>query len=232
MKSVAETQGRLAGEDQRSMQKTETARGPVGWWKRSAGCRLCRNLTAASFVAILLIEMVILIPSYRNYEEDLLRRQVNVAAQALTTLLTQAEPEALSPTSLQRLMAQSSLEGVVIEGHGKQLLAGAAISNPGPAGGGLRELARTDSGHLAVAWPSGALAQGYRVQGLVNVNKIPAELVAFVFRILGLSLLIAEGVEIEAQATWLTGAGCDELQGFLFGKPAAAHDRERLVRDF
>jgi EAL domain-containing protein (putative c-di-GMP-specific phosphodiesterase class I) len=27
-------------------------------------------------------------------------------------------------------------------------------------------------------------------------------------------------VEIEAQATWLIGAGCDELQGFLFGKPA------------
>ena len=200
MKSVAETQGRLAGEDQRSMQKNETARGPVGWWKRFAGCRLCRNLTAASFVAILLIEMVILVPSYRNYEEDLLRQQVDVAAQALTTLLTQAEPEALSPTSLQRLMAQSSLQGVVIEGHGKQLVAGAAINSPGPAGGGLRNLARTDSGHLAVVWPSGTLAQGYRVQGLVNVSQIPGELLAFVFRILGLSLLIAVFVTLVTMA--------------------------------
>jgi|AntRauTorcE11898_2_1112593.scaffolds.fasta_scaffold00841_5 diguanylate cyclase (GGDEF)-like protein len=200
MKSVVETQGRLADENQRARQKTGTAHGLVGWWKRFAGCRLCRNLTAASFVAILLIEMVILIPSYRNYEEDLLRRQVNVAAQALTTLLTQVEPESLSATSLQRLMAQSSLEGVVIDGHGKQLVAGAAISNPGPAGGGLRNLARTDSGHLAVAWPSGTLVQGYRVQGLVNVSQIPGELVAFVFRILGLSLLIAVFVTLVTMA--------------------------------
>jgi len=197
MKTVVETQDALASQAQWG---AGTESGLIGWWKRFAGCRLCRNLTAASFVAILLIEMVILIPSYRNYEEDLLRQQVDLAAQALTTLLTQAEPEALSPTSLQRLMAQSSLEGVVIEGHGKQLVAGTAISNPGPAGGGLRNLARTESGHLAVVWPSGTLAQGYRVQGLVNMSQIPGELVAFVFRILGLSLLIAVFVTLVTMA--------------------------------
>ena len=41
------------------------------WARQLAGCRLCRNLTVAAFVAILAIEVAILIPSYRNYEEDL-----------------------------------------------------------------------------------------------------------------------------------------------------------------
>jgi EAL domain-containing protein (putative c-di-GMP-specific phosphodiesterase class I) len=40
-------------------------------------------------------------------------------------------------------------------------------------------------------------------------------------RHLGL-VTVAEGVESEAQATFLRDRGCDVMQGFLFGRPEPA----------
>jgi EAL domain-containing protein (putative c-di-GMP-specific phosphodiesterase class I) len=47
-------------------------------------------------------------------------------------------------------------------------------------------------------------------------------------RALGLSVLV-EGVETEHQRVLLRLAGCDEMQGFLFAKPAPAKAIDRLL---
>jgi EAL domain-containing protein (putative c-di-GMP-specific phosphodiesterase class I) len=42
--------------------------------------------------------------------------------------------------------------------------------------------------------------------------------------------IVAEGVETEAQAQLLRLLRCDEAQGFLFSRPLAADDLEKLLK--
>jgi diguanylate cyclase (GGDEF)-like protein/PAS domain S-box-containing protein len=43
--------------------------------------------------------------------------------------------------------------------------------------------------------------------------------------------VIAEGVETQAQLDFLRGRGCDEVQGYLFTRPAPGRDFEQFVKD-
>ena len=43
--------------------------------------------------------------------------------------------------------------------------------------------------------------------------------------------VVAEGVETEAQFTLLRASGCDEVQGYLMGRPLSVHDLYNLFKD-
>ena len=42
--------------------------------------------------------------------------------------------------------------------------------------------------------------------------------------------VVAEGVETEAQADFLRGYGCDQMQGFLLSRPQPAERMEQWLR--
>jgi len=68
------------------------------------------------------------------------------------------------------------------------------------------------------------LGLGQSANGGVIIQAIVA-----LGRALGLSVLV-EGVETEQQRVLLRLAGCDEMQGFLFARPAPAQAIDRLLR--
>ncbi|WP_417530739.1 putative bifunctional diguanylate cyclase/phosphodiesterase [Marinobacter lipolyticus] len=169
------------------------------WGHQLIACRLCRNLTMAAFVAILVIESVILIPSYRNYEENLLRQHATLASQALTTFLA-TKPGPVTTDSLNRLLESSRITGIELMVGERWLTAGEPVVDPGDAAGRLRDMTRTESNRLDLAWGSGQWLGDYPVRARLDVTGVPEELTSFVLRILGLSLLIAVFVTVVTMA--------------------------------
>ncbi|EMP54735.1 diguanylate cyclase domain-containing protein, partial [Marinobacter santoriniensis NKSG1] len=168
-----------------------TRRSPRAWAIQLAGCRLCRNLTFAAFAAILVIEVAILIPSYRNYEEGLLQSRVDIVSQAIVTLIKAAQGQDVPESALESLLTSSPLTGVSLRRNGTEYRVGEAIDTSYPADGLLRAAPRTSKGTIDLAWRSDVRFSGYEVLARIDVSNVPSKLVAFVFRILGLSLLIA-----------------------------------------
>ena len=67
-------------------------------------------------------------------------------------------------------------------------------------------------------------------EGSTSAHREIVKLIINLSHVLGITV-VAEGVETAAQQSYLTLAGCDELQGYLLDKPMPASDYElRLLQ--
>ena len=165
------------------------------WVQLMATCRICRSLTITAFLSILLIETIILIPSYRNYEEDLLRSRESIARQSIDTLLSTSSG-AIQLTQLQTLLNTANLLGLRIHDGQQWMNVGDPVLSPQDATGRLRDITHESPDAIDIVWKHGLLNPSYPVEAKLNLRGIPEQLTQFVIRILGLSLLIATGVTI------------------------------------
>ncbi|WP_409523198.1 putative bifunctional diguanylate cyclase/phosphodiesterase [Nitrincola sp. MINF-07-Sa-05] len=156
------------------------------------GCRLCWRVTAAVFMSILFIEAAILIPSYVNYERDRLLaiaesgRQVIKATLGVPNLPVEQKfsqldsmPDTLLITGVRIYAADGSL----------QFKSGEALTTQPSAEQRHRRI--EDGTRLEVRLTPSDLGSHYTAEIRLDTSQVSAELVAFVWRILGLVLLIA-----------------------------------------
>lgn len=145
-------------------------------------CRICRRVTAVTFLAILTVEAVILVPSARNYERDRLAELDRVGATAARGMvMAEAAPQAL-----EGWLAVTPLVGLRAESpDGRVTQAGEAISGVRPRG--LLSARIEDGRRYETIWT----VDGWRIAGRLDAASVGAALTAFLVRIGGLILVIA-----------------------------------------
>ena len=169
-------------------------------------CRLCWRVALVVLASIVLIEAIILIPSYRNYERDLLRRLEREGLATVKTLFL-AHPNA-TEVDLRRMtgdiVRESTVQGLAIHGKDGALVTAVGIlpSLPDNLHGksGFDGRWTDDGTGYLVRWSEQALGAPFVVTARLDSAWIGGELQAFVIRIIGLVLLISTFVTMATMA--------------------------------
>ncbi len=165
-------------------------------------CRLCRNVAFLVLASILIIEGAILVPSYHNYERDLLLRLDHVGRAIVSASLRgqghHDKREALLSARLM-LAAPQIVGGAIYDD------AGVAIGDFGEApnlapNSGMARLRSENGNRYAVVYTGKTLNLPFDVVANLNSDWIAAELAAFLRRIVGLVLLITSFVTLATMA--------------------------------
>lgn len=181
-------------------------------------CRLCWRITAMVFLAIMVIEAAILVPSYRNYERDRLASSFDAAAAAVEAgyvIAGRPDPgSAEMHAAATALIGTAGLRGLAVaDPHGELVLAVGQLSGT-PAvrvleqGDEIRQIGRSS----AAAIRASSALPGYLLALDVDTSFLPADLRRFLVRIGGLIALISLVVTVATMFV-LRGVVLERLVG-------------------
>ncbi|MFQ5959385.1 MAG: PAS domain-containing sensor histidine kinase [Alphaproteobacteria bacterium] len=161
------------------------------------GCRLCWRIALGVVLSILIVEAVILIPSYKNYERDLLLRLEETGRAAVSAgFHARTEAQQWEPFVADELIARApSLRGSALYGPDGRLIA--TIGEPPeltPAEAqetGVTRAGRANGERYEVLWTGEQTGLPFTVVGRLDSSWVKPDLIAFVWRIVGLLLLIS-----------------------------------------
>ena len=169
-------------------------RSPVG---ASLRCRLCWRISITVFLSILIIEAALLIPSYRNYERDLLLRLEDTGRIALITGLRANAHRSTRDLLIygNLLVGPTWLRGATLYGMDGNIIGSfGEVPELTPAAAretGVGKLRLADGERYEALWPPAETGLPFTVVGRLDSGWVSGELVAFVWRILGLVLVIS-----------------------------------------
>jgi signal transduction histidine kinase len=165
------------------------------------GCRMCWRVTATTFLAILVVEGIILIPSYWNYERDRLLA-LGAVGQTVATGLLLAAPREGGATELQQTaqswLGRTDVVGVRLLGpDGTDVHVGERVLLPEAT---VPRHRISDGSRYEAGWRLTGDGGQWQVLVRMQADQVGADLRAFVIRILGLVLLIACAVTVATMA--------------------------------
>jgi len=170
-------------------------------------CRLCWRITLAIFVAILAVEAAILFFSVQNFERDRLvevEREGLILTRAILREVTGEDNQSAAIAAIgPRLRDTSALLALAVfdpAGHpiGRFGDGAGALKMPKGAVSVTRYQRYEGGGYMDLVWPPRRTRSAYIVAARIDTREIAPQVRAFIWRILGLVLLISTSVTVVA----------------------------------
>ncbi len=161
-------------------------------WRSS----LSKKIVGVVFASIIAIEFIIIFPSIRKFESQLLDQQIDKTSAALYAAMPRpghiVTPSLLADVA-DRIMASPEVRGVTIvlgDRRHQRIFRGEPIQNVTTKGSKVvREQAENDL-HYVLSWPQDAIDRPFSIAISINAEWIEEELFNYILRISGLVLII------------------------------------------